>query len=194
MKKLRYFALGIAALLISSCDDEDGFYNEKYVDAVNLVEIAAEPDYAVGDYIYVTADISRYLAEPGFDTPLDIYLTTNGARGFVFSYILEKETSAGVWQSVNSTEETMIINAGTVQAGPYVLATAAYNAANERYQFNAGIPLATAGNYRLSFGVNSDATNEIELRSRTQGNNLFLNIISDTNQLNNQGYYTFTVN
>lgn len=194
MKKLRYFALAACALFLTSCDDEDGFYNEKYVDIPNLVQIEQQDVYEAGDYLYVSADFSRFQNEPGFNTPLDLYRTTSGAAGFVFTYRFEKQNPDGQWVPVSTTTAGMLPVDGTVQASDFVLATATYNATDESYEFRAGFPLSQTGNYRLSFGVNSDSTNEIELRSRTQGNNLFLNIISDTNQLNGQGFYTFTVN
>ena len=194
MKNLRYFAIAAAAMLFSSCDDEDGFYNETYIDLANLVQIEAEPSYSVGDYLTVRTDFSRFQPEPGFETPLDIYETTSGAPGFLFSYMLEKETSPGVWQPLELTGAQVEVFDGSVQLASYILATAAYDASDETYEYNAGILLSSTGNYRLSFGLNSDSTNKIELRSRTQGNNLFLNINSTTTQLNGQGYYTFTVN
>lgn len=194
MKKLGYFALALSAVFFSSCDDEDGFYNEKYIDVPNLVQVEEQDVYLVGDFIYISADFSRYQAEPGFATPLDLFETTSAATGFRFSYIVEKELSAGVWQAVNTTNAQMIIDEGSVQASSYVLGTAVYNSSDESYEYNVGYPLLSAGNYRISFGVNSDATSRIELRSQTRGNNLFLNINSATTQLNPQGFYTFTVN
>ncbi|MBD3580976.1 hypothetical protein [Flavobacterium selenitireducens] len=194
MKKFGYFALALSALFFSSCDDEDGFYNEKYIDVPNLVTVENQDVYLVGEFIYISADISRYQAEPGFATPLDLFETTSGATGFRFSYIVERETSAGVWQEVTVTAAQMLIDKGSVQASSYVLGTAQYDSSDESYEYRVGYPLTSAGNYRISFGVNSDAANLVELRSLTQGNNLFLNINSATTQLNPQGFYTFTVN
>lgn len=193
MKKFTYLAIALSALFLTSCDDEDGFYNEKYIDVPNLVQVEAQDVYQVGDNMYIFADFSRYLDEPGFSTPLDIFQTTSGAQGFVFSYTFEREVSPGVWQPVSTTAQEMDVINGSVQAGSFVLATAVYDASDESYEYYAGFPLDVVGNYRISFGVNSDSTNEIELRSKTQGNNLFLNIISDTSQLDNSGFYHFTV-
>ncbi len=194
MKKFTYIALAFSALFLSACDDEDGFYNEKYANTGELVTIDIQPAYSVGELLYVEADFGRNLPEEGFPQLLDIYETTSGAPGFVFSYILEKETSAGVWQAVSINSNQLVIGAGSAQASSYVLGTAAYNPVDETYEYSVGYPLTSAGNYRLSFGVNSDSRNKIELRSRTQGNNLFLNLISSTTQLDGSGFYTFTVN
>lgn len=194
MKKLTYLALAFSVAFFTSCDDEDGFYNEKYIDVPNLITVDVQPAYSVGDYLYVQADFSRYLNEPGQETPLDIYQTTSGANGFVFSYTLEKESAPGTWQPVETSVEALDITNGTAQAGSFVLATAVYDTTDETYEYNAGFPLLSAGNYRLSFGVNSDSNTEIELRSKSQANKLFLNIISDTDQLTGGGYYEFTVN
>jgi len=194
MKKLHYIAMAVSVLFLSSCDDEDGFYNEKYIAVPNLVAVQDQDVYLVGEHLFVAADFSRYQIEPGFASPLDLYQTTSGATGFRFSYIMEREITPGSWQAVSTTAQQMIINSGSVQASGYVLGTATYNAADESYEYEVGFPLAAAGNYRLSFGVNSDATNSIELRSLTQSNQLFLNINSATQQLNASGFYRFTVN
>ena len=87
-----------------------------------------------------------------------------------------------------------MIEHGSATAGSFVLASADYNSLDQTYEYRVGLPLASAGNYRLSFGVNSDSRNKIELRSRSNDNNLFLNIISSTSQLDAGGFYAFTVN
>ncbi|RZJ72783.1 hypothetical protein [Flavobacterium sp.] len=193
-KKFTYIALAFSSLFMASCDDEDGFYNEKYANTGELVTIDIQPTYAVGDFLYVDADFGRYQSEEGFPQLLDIYETTSGAPGFVFTYLMEKESSPGIWTPVSTTLQQLQVNSGTAQAGNFVLGTALYNASDETYEYNVGYPLTSAGNYRLSFGVNSDSANKIELRSKTQGNKLFLNLISSTTQLTGGGFYTFTVN
>lgn len=194
MKKISLLAIVLSSLFFTGCDDEDGFYNEKYVDTATLVTIDTQTEYAVGDFLYVSADFSRYLSEPGQSNPLDIYRTTSGAPGFVFSYLVEKESTPGVWTPVETTQNELNIVTGSAQAGGFVLGTAVYDATDESYEYQIGFPLESAGNYRISFGVNSTATNEIELRSQSPANKLFLNLISDTTQLNAAGFYTFTVN
>lgn len=196
MKKIRYtlFALTASAVLLMSCDgNDDGFYNEKYVDVPNLISIDAQPTYAIGDYLYVQSDFSRLLNEPGQPTPLDIFQTTGGAQGFVFTYTLEKQSGADAWSPVLIEPEMLDIVEGTAEASFFVLAHAIYNPLDETYQYNVGLPLLAAGQYRLSFGVNSDSNNQIELRSESEDNNLSLNIISSTSQLNGAGFYLFTV-
>ncbi|HEX8562108.1 MAG TPA: hypothetical protein VF676_03915 [Flavobacterium sp.] len=193
MKKIRYILLALAIVgLAGGCDtNDDAFYNETYVEIPNLVEIEVQPSYNVGDHLYVDASFSRYLNEPGEDLPLDIFKTTDGADTFDFSYVLEKR-SGDEWQTVNITNSMLEINEGGLDNFlPILYAHAYYDPATETYSSNVGIPLETAGDYRLSF--NSDHSGRAELRSQSEGNNLTLNISSVVDQLSN-GYYSFTVN
>lgn len=187
-------ALAACFYAFTSCDDEeDGFYNERYMETTQLVEIQTQPGYSVGDYLFVTADISRYLQEIGQPDPLDIFTTTGGAEEFTFTYRLEKRQSDDTFQPVVLETNDLEIISGTAQSTDFVVANAVYNTLLETYVYHVGMPLLEPGQYRFSYGVNSDAVDKVELRSRSQGNNLNLNIISHTTQLNNQGFYTFTV-
>ncbi len=193
-RSLSFLAFAAILFFQSSCEDEDGFYNERYLDTDELVTIIEQPDYNVGQNIYVSADFPAIIDEPGQTTPLDLFASSGGAQAFTFSYTLEKETTPQNWTPVEiSTSQLDVVN-GSAVSGSFVLADAEYNSSDESYEYYVGLPLASSGNYRLSFGVNSDATDKIELRSKSSGNELFLNLISSNSQLNQQGYYTFTVN
>ncbi|HQA74046.1 hypothetical protein [Flavobacterium sp.] len=196
MKKLFYIVLFSSSFLFNSCDtNDDGFYNNVYLDAANLVTINTQPTYTIGDYIYVTADFSRYLpdtANPA--TLLDVYQTTNGATQFAFSYVIEKKINDTDWEVVTVTNNLLDINQGNATNGAYVYALCNYNTTTENYQYNVGFPLLSAGNYRLSFGYNSSSTTKIELRSVSQPKNLVMNINSTVSGIDSSGYYIFTVN
>lgn len=195
MKNLKYTFLAIAALALASCDtNDDAFYNETYVRIPNLVQIESQPDYSVGDFLYVTADFSKVLNETGQSTPLDIFASTNGAQRFNFTYILEKQLTADQWEIVEISNNDLNIIDGAAESGSFVYAHAVYNPIDATYEYNVGIPLLSAGAYRLSFGYNSTDVDIVELRSETTGNNLFVNIESEVANLNPQGYYTFNVN
>ena len=60
--------------------------------------------------------------------------------------------------------------------------------------FRGGIELQQSGNYRISFGYNSTATDQVELFSNSSDNNIIVKISSETNQVDDDGYYNFTVN
>lgn len=193
-KSLAMAAVVTFALGFVSCDeDEDGFYNERYVNTNQIVEIQTYSSYVPGDFLTVTADIPRFLYESGQENPLDIYTTTGGAPAFTFTYRLEKQLGDGSFQSVSIPTESLEIFRGAAVSSDFILADAQYDEPTQTYMYHVGMPLETAGNYRFSYGVNSDAVNKVELRSRSEGNNLNLNIISETNQLNGQGFYLFTV-
>lgn len=193
MKKIQYILLITVAILVSNCDtDDDGFYNNVFVDVPNLVAIDPHSsNYAVGEKLYVSADFSRYLPN-GIGT-LDTFHTT-GATEFAFSYVIEKQINAMTWEVVTVNDSQLDIVKGDAQNGSYVYGICIYNPADESYEYRVGFPLLSAGTYRLSFGYNSDSLDSVELRSVSPATRLILNIDSEITGLNSDGFYTFTVN
>ena len=192
MKKIHYIVLIVMALLVSNCDtNDDGFYNNVFVDIPNLVSIEAHSStYTVGEKLYIDADFSRYLSDGAL---LDIYKTT-GATQFAFSYVIEKQISATEWEVVTVNDSQLVIEEGDAQNGSYVYGICEYNATDESYEYRVGFPLLTAGTYRMSFGYNSDSPDTVELRSLSPATRLILNINSLITGLDANGYYNFTVN
>lgn len=191
MKKLHYIILIAVAFLVADCDtNDDGFYNNVFADIPNLVAIEAHPStYTVGEKLYINADFSRYLSDGAL---LDIYQTT-GATEFAFSYVIEKQINASTWEVVSVSDSQLDIVKGNAQNGSYVYGICEYNTVDQTYEYRVGFPLLTAGTYRLSFGYNSDSTNEVELRSLSPATRLILNINSVVSGLDTGGYYHFTV-
>ena len=192
MKKIHYILLIAVAFLVSNCDtNDDGFYNNVFVDIPNLVSIEAHSStYTVGEKLYIDADFSRYLSDGAL---LDIYKTT-GATQFAFSYVIEKQISATEWEVVTVNDSQLDIVKGDAQNGSYVYGICEYNATDESYEYRVGFPLLTAGTYRLSFGYNSDSPDTVELRSLSPATRLILNINSLITGLDANGFYNFTVN
>jgi hypothetical protein len=195
MKTFKYTLLLAVAFLFSNCDtDDDGFYNSVFAEIPNLVTIETQPNYAVGDNFYITANFSRYLNETGQSNPLDIYKTTGGAPEFVFSYIMEKKNTQNEWETIYVDDSQLDIIKGDAQNGAYVYAHCIYDTTDETYKYNVGFPLLSSGDYRVSFGYNSTSTNSVELRSISNPGKLILNINSLISDINGSGYYNFTVN
>ncbi|MET0758884.1 MAG: hypothetical protein ABWZ56_00575 [Flavobacterium sp.] len=194
MKTIKYFLLFTLGLFITtSCDtNDDGFYNTIYLHSSNLIATETQPSYSVGDNLYINANFSRYQEETGQTEPLDIYKTTGNAEEFNFSYVLERKNGAD-WELVEITTSQLDIIKGNAVSGAYVFGSAIYNPNNENYEYRVGMPLAQAGEYRLSYGYNS-GSNEVELISKSTGLNLSMTIFSSTNSINSEGYYLFTVN
>jgi hypothetical protein len=192
MKKIHYILLIAVAFLVSNCDtNDDGFYNNVFVDIPNLVSIEAHSStYTVGEKLYIDADFSRYLSDGAL---LDIYKTT-GATQFAFSYVIEKQISTTEWEVVTVNDSQLDIVKGDAQNGSYVYGICEYNATDESYEYRVGFPLLTAGTYRMSFGYNSDSPDTVELRSLSPATRLILNINSLITGLDANGYYNFTVN
>ena len=192
MKKIHYILLIAVAFLVSNCDtNDDGFYNNVFVDIPNLVSIEAHSStYTVGEKLYIDADFSRYLSDGAL---LDIYKTT-GATQFAFSYVIEKQISTTEWEVVTVNDSQLDIVKGDAQNGSYIYGICEYNATDESYEYRVGFPLLTAGTYRMSFGYNSDSPDTVELRSLSPATRLILNINSLITGLDTNGYYNFTVN
>ena len=193
MKKIHYMLLITVAILVSNCDtNDDGFYNNIFVDVPNLVTIDAHSNvYTVGEKLYINADFSRYL--PNGISTLDAFHTT-GANQFFFSYVIEKQTSTTTWEVVTVNDSQLDIVKGDAQNGSYIYGICEYNTTNEHYEYRVGFPLLAAGTYRMSFGYNSESVDKVELRSLSPATRLVLNINSAITGLNSNGYYNFTVN
>ena len=195
MKTIEYFFFVAVAtvLMAADCSNKDSeFYNDVFVTSPDLVIIersAIPEDHAV----YVNASVPKLLNATNLTKPLDIYKTTGGASKLNFSYEVEQQVD-GEWEYIEITDAQLQIIKGTAQVGSFVLGSAVYNSVNETYEYRVGLNLPT-GTYRLSFGYNSNANNIVELRSESINNNLFLNLNSpNTTDLNNEGYFNFTVN
>lgn len=195
MKKATSLLILLLATLFNACDtNDDGFYNNVYLNASNLVTFSTQTNYLPGQYFYVEANIPRYLPEAGQSNLLDIYQTTNGAQKLSFSYVIERRISATEWEVVTVNDSSLNIVNGTAQNGAYVYGMCVYNATNELYEYNVGFPLTTTGNYRISFGYNSSSTDIVELRSVNEPKDLILNINSTLSNIDNSGYFYFNVN
>lgn len=194
MKTIKYFLLFVIGLFaITSCDtNDDGFYNTVYLHSTNLINTETQPSYSVGDHLYINSNFSRFQDEAGQTEPLDIRKTTGNAEEFNFSYVLERKNGAD-WELVEFSTNQLDIIKGNALSGAYIYGSAIYNPNNEFYEYRVGMPLAQAGEYRLSFGYNS-GSNEVELISKSTGLNLSLTIFTTTNNINSEGYYLFTVN
>jgi hypothetical protein len=192
MKKLQYIALMAIAFLVSDCDtDDDGFYNNVFIDVPNLVVMDAHSNtYAVGEKLYISADFSRYLNDGAL---LDIFQTT-GATEFAFSYVIEKQINATAWEVVTVSDSQLDIQEGNAQNGSYVYGICEYNTVDQTYEYRVGFPLLATGTYRLSYGYNSDSVTKVELRSLSPATRLVLNINSTVSGVDASGYYHFTVN
>lgn len=194
MKLLKYTYLLAIALLFSNCNtNDDGFYNDLFLNSSNLVQIETQPTYTVGDNIYLNADFSRYQTETGETEPLDIYKTTGNSSEFTFSYIIEKEVSTDVWEVVTVNDSQLDIVEGDAQNGSFVFGHCIYDATSETYKYRVGFPLLSAGNYRMSFGYNSTSATTVELRSTPAPGKLVININSLIPTINSSGFYMFTV-
>ena len=126
---------------------------------------------------------------------LDIRESTGNASSFNFSYILERQISATEWEIIDVNPNAINVTSGSISGGSFYYASANFSPSSDGYEFRAGIPLTSIGQYRISFGYNSAAGQTIELRSESLDNNLFLNIdtTEDNGNLDVSGYYNFTV-
>lgn len=190
----KIFLLPILAIFASSCtNNDDGFYNETYIQAQNnLVSIEQQPSYAVNDAIYINAIIPRLLQEKDFPTFLDVRQSTGNADKFNLTVILEKKATDGTWQYVDLTNK-YIVDEGIGIAGTFVKGTLVYNNSFEEYRWRGGISLTEIGDYRMGFGITSSASRIIEMRSESPGQNLQMNLKTSADALDGSGRYNFVV-
>ncbi len=193
MKTIKYILLIAVASLLSNCNtNDDGFYNNVFVDVPHLVSIDPHSStYSVGEKLYISADFSRYQDESGL--ALDFFKTT-GANEFAFSYVIERKIDATNWEVVSVNDNQLDIVKGNALNGAYVYGVCEYNSIDETYEYHVGFPLLTAGTYRMSFGYNSVSNNSVELRSLSPATRLILNVNSLMEGIDSNGYYNFTVN
>jgi len=192
MKKIHYIVLIAVAFLMTNCDtDDDGFYNNVFIDVPNLVTMEPHSStYTVGEKLVLKADFWKILNDGAL---IDIFQTT-GATEFAFSYVIERQVNATEWEVVSVSDSQLDIVKGNAQNGSYVYGICEYNPTDETYEYEVGFPLLLPGTYRLSYGYNSDSKNSVELRSLSPKKRLIMNINSLVTGLNADGYYNFTVN
>ncbi len=194
MKTIKYFFfVAMATLLMAAdCSNKDSeFYNDVFVTVPDLIDVNSF--VREGQTISINDSIPRFLPTQNMSNLLDIYKTTGGATKLIFSYELEKENTDGTWDFIEFTSENVTTVVGESEIGSFVVGSFVFNPSTNYYRYNASIQTLNPGNYRFSFGYNSFATNLIEFRSESIGNNLSVNIESPTAVLNGTGYYKFTV-
>lgn len=192
MKTFKILLLLISFTFLSCDSDDDGFYNSEYLTIPNLVTIETQSSYAVNDYLYINSLINRLQTEENQTTLLDLRKSTGNAPSFNFNYLLERKVGAD-WVLVTLSNANSTVTEGHLLIGGFYDAYADFDQVTDSYRFRAGIKLENAGEYRLSFGYNSSNAG-VDLRSNSTGNNIFLNIFSPISNLNNEGFYLFTVN
>lgn len=182
MKTIKLYLIALLGILsLVSCRSDDEFYNAVYVSAPNLIIVDVPASYSVGDNVSFHTNFSRYLAEDGLTTLLDIYKTSK-AESFGFAYRLEKETAPNVWTSVLLNEDN------------YSVAEAVYQIGSMTYKCDKFIALNTTGSYRLSFGESYTGKQYTDLLSRNPSNETAVRITTNATATDASGYYYFTVN
>ena len=198
MKKIHYLlCLIILNLFVSSCDTNDAtFYKDVFVTVPDLVRIETSAvGYNVNDKIYINCYIYRLLNVPNQTNLLDIRESTGNAASFNFTYLLEKKNAVNEWGIIDVNPSNIDVTSGSISSGSFYYANANFYPSSDGYEFRAGLPLTSSGQYRISFGYNSSSAQIIEMRSESINNNLFLNIYTteDNGNLDASGYYNFTV-
>lgn len=182
-------------LMAADCSNKDNeFYNDVFVNSPNLAQIETQPAYVVGDAIMVNTDnFSRSIAEAGQLNDIDVYRTTGGARSFMFSYLLERQ-SGDAWQTVNIADADVISDLGnSVAYGDFLFAQSVFDDELQSYEYRGGIRLNSAGSYRMRFTYNESPSAAVVFVSDSFAENLFVTVFSLCSEVSSDGYYYFDV-
>lgn len=174
--------------LFHSCSEPDSdspAYSNINVNSANLIQIETVSSYKLNDLIYINANFSRYLPEDGFDDLLDIFKTTN-SNEYTFYFSLEKKSAYDTWNQINFGDK-IVVDKGKSYSSYYDVGICVFNPENNKYEFRAGLPLLETGQFRLQIDreLNPVYTNHTKIP---------IYIYTTISQVDNQGYYNFTVN
>lgn len=193
MKIVQYlFFAAVATLLMAAdCSNKDSeFYNDVFVNTPNtIVTIEPSDSFDLGSDYFINATFPKELQEANQANVLDVY-KTSGAQSFSFSFLIEKENANGDWELVSPTLNTV---AGSTEVFDFVFAHSEYDFISQ-YKFRTAVQLNDAGKFRLSFGYDGIPSKTVILRSDSFNNNLFVNLYSVCTDLDQSGYYYYTVN
>lgn len=194
MKKAKYLVMimSLSLLLTSTTCEDDNFY-DKSIKIDNLIDVETNPNYNVGDIIYVNSLFSRYLPEEGYSNFLDIYKTT-GSNKFGFNISLFKKDASNDWILEDLSQTTLLdkgeIRFNTINNYYDKNCLPVLNTSNNNYEFRVGIKLLDPGEYELSINTilsPIDIKNKVNLE-------IFTTIDGFNDDLNNDYSYTFIVN
>ena len=193
MKIIQYLFFGAVATLLmaADCSNKDSeFYNDVFINTPDiLVNIVPSPTFDLGSYYAIDATFSKDVQEANQANVLDVY-KTSGAKSFSFSFLIEKKNGNGDWELVSPTLTTL---EGSAEVGDFAFAHSIYDD-NSQYKFRTAVQLNDAGSFRLSFGYDGVPSKTVILRSDSFNNNLFVNLYSICADLDDSGYYYYTVN
>jgi hypothetical protein len=198
MKTIQYLFFGAMATLLmaADCSNKDSeFYNDVFISVPSLVNIEEGDNiFSVGDPVIVSSSFSKIVSEQGQETDVDLFRTTGGARSFTFSYLIERQ-NGGQWETANIDESNVVNDLGNSSSfGDFVLAQAIFDTELQSYDYRGGVVMTSAGDYRLRFTYNNSVSSTLVLTSDSFSNNLFVNIYSTCDDIDDTGYYYFTVN
>jgi hypothetical protein len=187
MKKFLKYAVGyMSVLLLFHCSPPDDIdMGSKNVEANNLIQIETKPSYNVNDVLYINCSFSRYFPEKGYDTLLDIYKTTKSEE-YSFIFNLEKKSAYGTWSAIN-VGKSLVVKKGKSNDYYGNAAICVLDQVTNKYEFRGGIPLLETGIYRINI---SSYLNPVY----TNNSFIAVNILTTIENLDDQGYYNFSVN
>ncbi len=120
----------------------------------DLIIVNALPQYKTGDVLTIETVFSKLQKEPGQNTLLDIYKTTQ-SKEFGYSFTLEKKVFNGNYLAIDLLSSDFVKDGkGKLTLGAFPMAICLLNENNNLYEFKQGLILNEPGFYSLRFNQN----------------------------------------
>ncbi|MFS4492465.1 hypothetical protein [Maribacter sp. 2308TA10-17] len=146
----------VFCLLLVGCfsNDDGGFGRTVSLNIQDAISMENLKQYNVGDTIFFDLRFSRYLAEEGFDEPVDIFETTK-AEHFSFSFDFQKFSELeNRFSPINIDEEFVVAEKRDLDTFYYYGGygtSVGLNEAQDSYETTVGIILVEDGLFRFDF-------------------------------------------
>ena len=182
MKNISRLFLFLSILILFTamqCENEPFAYKTVYSE--KLINIETKSNYIIYDSLFVNATFSRYIKETGFPNLLDVYKTSS-SKAFNVNITIEKKNNNNMWEKLDIYANAVLIKGDLDYYGKATV----LNPLNNYYEYKIAFPLLETGQFRMNVSET--------LRQSEYSEKIELTIFTNIEELNEEGFYYFTVN